>query len=113
MRSPAPLCIQRDNAVKNTGVPKNAIEKKRSLSTVPRKNGSPATYDIINPFQPRGYICGHAAHTAKLLIRKNETELASAAPITRAGPEFSRRFVPSQSMAAYQAKVTRVSHDRA
>jgi hypothetical protein len=36
------LRIQPASAWRKTGVPKNAIEKNRSLSTVPRKNGSPA-----------------------------------------------------------------------
>jgi hypothetical protein len=36
------LFVQCESAIRNTGVPKKAIEKNRSLSTVPRKNGSPA-----------------------------------------------------------------------
>ena len=42
MWSPDDLCIQPESACRNTGVPNIATEKNRSLSTVPRKNGSPA-----------------------------------------------------------------------
>src|SRR5438876_8438067 len=102
-----------DIACRNTGAPNIAMEKKKSLSRVPRKNGSPATYDVIRPLKLRsGYMSGHAAHTAKLLIRKNETEVASAAPMTRTGPEFLRRAVPRNKMAAYHTQVTRWSQDR-
>src|SRR5437763_16723634 len=97
-------------ACTNMGRPKNATEKNRSLSTVPRKNGMPAVYDIISPLKPRGYISGHAAQTAKLLIRKNDIELAKAAPTTRKSPDFWRSVVPRSRIAAYQAHVTKWSH---
>jgi len=42
MWSPDDLCIHPARACRNTGVPNIAIEKNRSLSNVPRKNGSPA-----------------------------------------------------------------------
>src|SRR5204862_208308 len=66
-----------------------------------------AVLDIMSPLKPRGYISGHTAQTAKLLIRKNETELAKAAPTTRQNPDFPRKVVPSSRMAAYQAQVTK------
>ena len=52
-----------------------------------------------------GYIVP-AAQTMKLLIRKKEMELPSAAPMTGKGFCLSRRVVPSQRMAAYQAQIT-------
>lgn len=90
----------------NTGVPNIAIEKNKSLSSVPRKNGIAAAYEVIKPPSVLGYIPGHDAQTAKLLIRKNETELVNAAATTRQKPAFSRRFVPSHKIPAYHAHVT-------
>jgi len=39
-------------------------------------------YDVINPAKFLGYM-SYAAHTAKLLITKKETELARAAPVAK------------------------------
>src|SRR5579859_1539182 len=97
-------------ACTTTGEPNIASEKNRSLAAVPRKNGIAAVYDIIRPLNVLGYICGQAAHTAKLLITKNEMELVRAAPTTRQNPDFSRKVVPSHKIAAYHAHVTRWSH---
>src|SRR5437868_65529 len=49
----------------------------------------------------------HAAQTAKLLTRKNETAAASPAPNTRNTFVFRRSMaLPSQIMPPYQAQVT-------
>src|SRR5271154_393201 len=110
MWSSAEPCAQRESACANTGTPKNAAEKKRSLVTVPRRNGRPIVYDVKSPPRVREYIPDHA-QTAKLLSRKNEAEQASAAPTTRTGPDFSRRFDPSHRMAAYHAHTTSWSQE--
>src|SRR5215467_3639317 len=94
-----------------TGIWNIATAKNRSLSIVPRKYGIPAVYDIIKPANVLGYMA-KAAHAAKLEIRKNEMELASAAPTTRQKPDFSPRVVPSRRIAAYHAQVTSESHER-
>src|SRR5690348_3980265 len=62
----------------------------------------------MRPEKVRGYI-SHAAQTAKLLIKKKETELASVVTRIRMAPAFSLSVDPSQSIAAYQAHVTKWS----
>ena len=56
----------------------NVVSESRLL----RKNGTAAIKQVPRPPKVYAYI-PHVAHTAKLLARKNETEVSSEVPSTR------------------------------
>jgi len=73
--------------------PKISRQNASSETILLRKSGSAATEQIPRPLNLIGYI-PHAAHTAKLLTTKNETDAISEAPITR-GVEIESRNIPA------------------
>jgi len=66
----------------------------------------PASYAAARPESVLGYIF-QTAQTAKLLSRKNETDAVNEAPSKRNGLALFLSALPSNTIAPYQAQVTK------